>query len=116
MLFKIQHWPYATILMIAGAFMLSFLVLPWYSWLNWRNENYINSKFIYILIGLILIIVPGALINLNLQEDYNKGFNSHDEEQKALFSYSYNNNATLMAKYRDSANYIVYRTIAYQNR
>lgn len=104
-LFKIQHWPMATVFMVAGTFILCFIVLPWYSWLNWRDEKYVNTKFIFILLGLILIVVPGALINLNLQEDYNSGYYSHEEEQQALFSYSNNNNVALLAKYKDSLSF-----------
>jgi uncharacterized protein with PQ loop repeat len=107
LLLKIQHLQSATPLMIAGAVILCFITLPWYSWLTWKEENAVNVKFIFILLGLILIIVPGGLINLNLQEVYNDEYYSHEGQQQALFSYNYENNVALMAKYKDSSNYPV---------
>lgn len=105
MLFKIQHWPSATVIMIAGMIMLCVIAFPWYAWLTWKNENHVKTRFIFILIGFILIIVPGALINLNLEDSYNYGYYSHQEQQQALFNYRYKNNQALMLKYRDSVNY-----------
>jgi hypothetical protein len=105
MLFKIQHWPFATELMITGFVFICVLAFPWYTWLTWKDENHVSTHFIFILTGIILIIVPSALINLNLQDSYNYGYFSHQKQQQALFNYRYNNNQAVMLKYRDSLNY-----------
>lgn len=56
-------------------------------------------------IGLLLIIVPGALINLNLQYSYEEEFYSHQEQQQALYGYLFRNNNSLITRYHDSLSY-----------
>ncbi len=103
--FKIQHWPSATILMIIGVIILCVFALPLYTWLSWKDENHVKTQFIFILIGFVLIVVPGAMINLNLEDSYSTGYFTHQEQQQTMFNYRYNNNEALLLKYRDSANY-----------
>ena len=74
MFFKIQHWPLATALMVLGVVVLSVVAFPWYTWITWKEENHIKARYIYLVIGALLIIVPGALLNLNLQHSYEEGF------------------------------------------
>jgi hypothetical protein len=105
MLFKIQHWPLASFLMASGVFILCVIAFPWYTWLTWKEDNHINARFIFIVIGSLLIIAPGALINLNLQDSYNEIYYSHQVQQQALFNYRYSYNQSLMTQYRDSSNY-----------
>jgi hypothetical protein len=102
---KIQHWPLAGIFMVSGMIILCVITLPWYTWLTWKEENHISSKFLYMVIGLLVIIVPGALINLNLQYSYEEGFYSHQEQQQALCGYLSRNNNSLMTRYHDSLCY-----------
>jgi hypothetical protein len=105
MLFKIQHWPQASGLMVAGMIMLCAISFPWYTWLTWKQENHITPGFLFMIIGLLLIIVPGALINLNLQDSYKDGYYSNLDQQQNLFNYNYNYNKALVVKYRDSGSY-----------
>jgi hypothetical protein len=103
--FKIQHWPLATILMAAGLVILCIIVFPWYTWLSWKDESHIGSWFIFMVIGSLAIIIPGALFNLSLQYSYEDGFYPHQEQQQALQKYLYSSNSTVMSKYCDSLNY-----------
>ncbi len=102
---KIQHWTLATFLMILGMIILCVIVFPWYTWISWKEESHISTRFIYMVIGLLLIIVPGALINLNLQYSFEKDFYSHQEQQQALYGYLYRNNSSLLTRYHDSLTY-----------
>jgi hypothetical protein len=102
---KIQHLPLAGALMVLGMIILCVITFPWYTWLTWKEENHISSKFLYMVIGLLVIIIPGALINLNLQYSYEEGFYSHQEQQQALYGYLSRNNNSLMTRYHDSLNY-----------
>ncbi|MGD0341401.1 MAG: hypothetical protein ABSA76_06820, partial [Bacteroidales bacterium] len=103
LLFKIMHWPTATLLMVLGVISLGFIVLPWYTWLRWKDESHISPKFLYIVIGALLLAVPGALINLNLQKGYETPFYSIMDKQQAVYNYLYHNNEALMNQYHDSA-------------
>lgn len=105
MLLKIQHWPLATFLIFLGILTLCVVALPWYTWLTWKEENHISTRFIFILIGFLLIILPGAMINLNLQYSYNTGYYSHQAQQQALFEYRCNYINSLLNQYHESLNY-----------
>src|SRR4030043_44455 len=102
---KIQHWPLASTLMVSGMIILCLITFPLYTWLTWEEENTISTKFLYMTIGLIAIVVPGALINLNLQQSYEDGFYSHQEQQQALYGYLSRENNSLMTRYHDSLSY-----------
>lgn len=102
MLFKIMHWPLATAFVVSGVIILFVIAFPWYAWLTWREENYIKADFIYIIIGVCLVVIPGALINLNLQVSYESGFFSQLEQQKVLHYSLAENNQSIIDQYQDS--------------
>ena len=105
MLFKIQHWPLATIFMVIGLLILCIIAFPWYTWLTWKEENHISSIFIFMVIGFLLIIVPGALVNLNLQHSYQDNYYPNNDQQNALYNYLFRNNSSLISRYHDSLSY-----------
>jgi hypothetical protein len=105
MLFKIQHWPLSTTFMITGLLLLCILAFPWYIWLTWKEESHISSMFIFMVIGFLLIIMPGALINLNLQRSYQDRYYPNNNQQNALYDYLFRNNISLISRYHDSLSY-----------
>jgi hypothetical protein len=105
MLFKIQHWPLATILMVTGLIICGALALPWYVYLKWKDENNVTSGFLFIILGLLLIIIPGMMINMNLRYAYEDGYFPHLYRQQEMFRYLKVNNETFLARYRDSVSY-----------
>ena len=111
MLFKIQHWPGAAVLMVFGLVILCLIALPWYTRISWKEEGHITSKFLYVIIGLLLILLPGSLINMNLSQSFEEGFYSHQDQQKALYSYLHRNTSSMMIRYHDSLNYPVMELI-----
>ena len=103
LLFKIQHWPFATLLLMAGMIFLCVIAFPWFTWITWRNDSHIRARFIFILIGSLALVLPGVLINLNLSGSYREGFYPHQEQQQALFRARYSSNLAILSLYRDSA-------------
>jgi hypothetical protein len=107
MFFKMQHWPAATVLMALGLILLGVLAFPWYTWLTWKEEQHINSKFLFMVIASVAIAVPCGLINLNLQHNYNIGYNIHMGQQQNLSNAMQVNIQSYLNQYRDSAAYPV---------
>jgi len=105
MLFKIQHWPLATVFILTGIFLLCFLAIPMFTWLTWKEETHISPMFIFLVIGFLLIVVPGAMITLNLQHSYQVFYYPNNDQQKALYDYLFRNNSSLISSYKDSSNY-----------
>lgn len=91
--------------MVTGVLIAGFIALPWYTWLTWKDEDHISARFIYIIAGSLALIVPGFLINLNLQNSYNDGYYSNQNQQQALYNYTYNMNEEILKRYSDSLNY-----------
>ena len=92
-------------IMVLGVLLLCVLAFPWYTWLSWKEDSYISSRFIFIVIGSLALIIPGTMINLNLQNAYDEGYYFHQEQQHILYNYRYTNNLSLMGQYRDSSSY-----------
>jgi MFS family permease len=103
LLFKIQHWPFASMLLIIGIFVLAFIALPWFTWLRWKDETAITPKFIFLLLACLSIIVPGALISMNLQYGYQEGQYSNIERQEAFSDYLSQSNSQLISEISDTS-------------
>jgi hypothetical protein len=103
--FKIQHWPLSAILILFGTFLLGFVALPWYTIVKYRNEPRITASFLYIIIAMILIVVPGVMINLNLQVNYSDGYFPSINRQIALNSFLTRHNNLLLDNVNDSIKY-----------
>ena len=86
-LFKVMYWPYAGIIGLLGWSTLIFVAFPWYTVLTWREDKNISAKFIFISIAIPIIVVPSALINLNLEKSYEEDFFKHLDGQEALYEY-----------------------------
>lgn len=105
MFFKIMHWPLSGALMFTGMVVLCLVAVPWYTVITWKDEAHISARFIYLLTGLLLVIVPGALINLNLQRSFDEGFYRFHEDQVTMRHYLTENNDLLVASHSGSPDY-----------
>jgi hypothetical protein len=73
-----------------------------YTRITWKEENHVRSTFIYLVIGSVLIIVPGAMLNLKLQHSYQDYYYPNNNQQNALYEYLLRSNNTLISNNRDS--------------
>jgi drug/metabolite transporter (DMT)-like permease len=105
MLFKMQHWPLATLFIILGIIILGFLAFPMYTWLTWKEENHVSSVFIFLVIGFLLIVIPGAMLTLSMQHSYQAFYYPNNDQQIKLYDYLFRNNSSLINKYQDSLTY-----------
>jgi hypothetical protein len=106
MLFKIQHWNLSTLFMVTGLILMSLVAFPWYTWLTWKEESHISSKFIYMVVGFLLIVIPGAMVNLNMQHSYQDLYYPNNYQQNAMYNYLYKNNNSILISYQDSSDYL----------
>lgn len=96
MIFKIQHWPLSTALMLVGMILTGFVFLPWYSRIKWKDEANVSPVFLFLVIGGIFLIVPAALINVNMQHSYDEVFYKSQDQQKSFHEFLYRHNTTLL--------------------
>lgn len=93
--FKIMHWQGASLFFALSA-VLFIIIVPWYVVLEWKDEQSVSSKFIFLVVAYVIFIIPSSLVNLNLQPDYNSGFYMLAENsQKAVESGKKTNEAYL---------------------
>ena len=102
LLFKIQHWPFSAVLMITGLILLFFIAFPWYVWYTWKDEKNVSARFIFILVGALAIIVPAALINMNLSRNFDAGFFIQIQQQQAMYNYKVIKNQSVIKEIKDS--------------
>ncbi len=87
LLFKIQHWPLATLLLSAGLALVFFVVFPWYARLTWKDDDHVSSRFIYMVVGAFAIVIPSLLISLNIQRNYEGGYFIMQKAQQEIYDY-----------------------------
>jgi hypothetical protein len=105
MFFKIMHWPLAPIFMVTGLIVLCAVAFPWFTWMTWKDDTNISSHFIYMVLTILLIIVPGALVSLNLQQSYEAGFFPNLERQQMINNVKADQNNLILGEYKDSTVY-----------
>ncbi len=99
---KIQHWPLASLLLICGVVITFLLFVPWYTVISWKSEKNVSAEFIFMIIGSVAIVIPGLLLNLSLQRDYDSGYYRQLSEQQATFSYRFTENQSFIAGSTDT--------------
>jgi drug/metabolite transporter (DMT)-like permease len=100
--FRILHWPIATTFLMLGAFVLFFFALPRFTWIQWKNETNVNGRFIFMVIAPLLFVLPGALVNLDLERIYENGFYIRLKKQDALIKLQEKANDRFLIQYQDS--------------
>jgi len=113
MLLKIQSsWPLvmnfwlpATLFMIFAIILLCFLALPMYTWLTWKEEKHISPMFIFLVIGFLLITIPGTMVTLNFQNSYQTYYYRNNSQQTIMNGYLFSSNR-IKASLLDSLSYI----------
>jgi len=103
LLCKIQHWSLATTLVVAGSVLIFLVAFPWYTTITWKDDRSISARFIFMVIGSMALVIPGLMLNLSLQRNYDSGYFREQNEQRALFEYTYMNNQSFISHCNDTA-------------
>lgn len=104
---KIQHWPGASLFSMGGLVIIFFVVFPWYTRLTFKDDKNVSARFLFMVIGSLAIVMPSALINLNLQRSYEKGFYIAQQQQQAIFTYKISDNKSFLKANKDSVAVLV---------
>lgn len=103
LLFKVQHWPFATVFLSAGLILIFLVAFPWYTRITWKDDTNISARFIYMVTGAFAIILPSLLVSLNVQRNYEGGYFLVGGQQQALYDYQSDKNRSLMSSSTDTA-------------
>lgn len=102
MLCRINHWPFAEFFIMLSIVDLFFIVLPWYTRKTWREEKNVSAMFIYLIIGTVLLVVPAALVSLNVQRSFTEGYYYHQQQEQALHTYLQGKTISVLAENNSS--------------
>ena len=102
MLCRINHWPFAEFFIMLSILDLFFVVLPWYTRKTWREEKNVSAMFIYLIIGTVLLVVPAALISLNVQRNFAEGYYYHQQQEQVLQTYLQGKTISVLAENNNS--------------
>jgi hypothetical protein len=109
--FRLLHWPLASLFIVTGSLALICIVLPIFTRMQWKEEKYVNARFIFMIVAPLLFILPGALVNLNLESNYEGGFYLRMEKQEALIDIQKAANLKILALFKDSTEFQKMQTI-----
>jgi hypothetical protein len=95
LLFKFQHWPGASIMLLCGSLVLFLIAFPWYTWLSWKDHSFTHIMFIFLVPALIWVMVSGGLISLRVSGNFLAGFMRDYQRQEAVNQYLLTQNMAL---------------------
>ncbi|NOQ24160.1 MAG: hypothetical protein GQ564_02260 [Bacteroidales bacterium] len=73
-LFKLQHWPFASILLLIGAILLFCIFLPVYAYHSYKKEKAIKNSFIFSIYAFTFIITFTFLLTIKSPVTIFEGF------------------------------------------
>jgi hypothetical protein len=100
--FRILHWPLASVIILSGSLFLVYVVMPLFTRMQWKNESHVSARFIFMIVAPLLFILPGVLVNLNLETNYEGGFYFRMGKQEALLDMQKEANSKQLALFKDS--------------
>lgn len=97
-MFKMFHWPGASILMLTGALLLIGVFIPIFTWRRIQLEGKITGQFIFTIICSMFLILLTSLIALNMSKNVLNGFVNQANSTTLINNYLNKNNALLFSK------------------
>ncbi len=101
-LFRIMHWPFATILFFAGFVLLVFVAFPLYAYHTYKNHSTISNGFVFTVIVLVWFIIPTTLISLSFSRDVIHNVYEQNQSMEKDLAFLQENNKVAMAAISDS--------------
>jgi hypothetical protein len=101
-LFKIMHWPYASILLFTGCVLLVFIAFPLYVYHTYKNNSDISDGFVFTVIVLVWFVIPTTLISLNFSRNILYNVNEQNQSMEKDLEFLQENNRVVMAVISDN--------------
>jgi hypothetical protein len=97
-MFKMFHWPGASVLMIVGSVLLICLFLPLYTWQMFKMEGKITGQYIYIVTISMFLILFTSLLAINVSKNIVGGFVNQVDNVNLINDYLENKNVKLLSE------------------
>jgi hypothetical protein len=84
LLFKIMHWPGASLMFCLGSLFFVVIFLPYYTIKTYKEDQHVRFEFIFLLVGVLWFILTTTLFNLNISRDVMADFIDNHENLTVL--------------------------------
>jgi hypothetical protein len=74
LLFKLQHWPGAGVLLIVSLILLFAVFIPLYTYNRFSKSVYVDNRFIFIIFAVSMIAILTTMISIKVSEDVLKDY------------------------------------------
>ena len=74
LLFKIMHWPGASVLLLTGMSFIVVIAIPAYFLIALKDYNYIKGSFIFLVIAITEVLLTSGLMQLNVASNFMNSF------------------------------------------
>lgn len=74
LLFKIQHWPGAAVLLMLSLILFFILFIPAYTYKKYSKADFIDNRFIFIIFAVSMIAILTTMIAIRVSEDIVKDY------------------------------------------
>lgn len=101
-LFRIMHWPYASILLFTGCVLLVFIAFPLYVYHTYRNHSNISNGFVFAVIVLVWFVIPTTLISLNFSPNILHNVYEQNQSMEKDLEFLLENNRAALAPLSDN--------------
>jgi len=68
-LFKLMHWPGATLIILAGLILFTMIFIPLFVWAHYKNEPHVSSHFIFVMVVSMMAILFLSFMALTISTD-----------------------------------------------
>jgi len=65
-LFKMMHWPGASIFIFLGLILIVAIFLPAFTYVNFKDETYVSGRFIFLVVTVMMAVIFISMLALNV--------------------------------------------------
>ncbi|MBC7863900.1 MAG: hypothetical protein IAF38_13070 [Bacteroidia bacterium] len=86
-MFKLFHWPGASMLMLLGSVLLIGVFLPMFTWVRFKITGVINAQFIFLVLTCMYAVIFTSLLAMNVSSDVLGGFVKEESNSVLISNY-----------------------------
>ncbi len=79
-LFKLMHWPGATLIILAGLILFAIIFIPLFVVAHYKNETHVSGHFIFVMVASMMAILFLSFMALTVSKDALSEFAAVEEQ------------------------------------
>jgi len=79
-LFKLMHWPGATLIILAGLILFAMIFIPLYVFAHYKNEPHVSGHFIFVMVASMMAVLFLSFMALTVTKEALSEFDAAEEQ------------------------------------